>query len=43
MANTYTKINIHAVFSVKGRECLLSNNLQERLFQYISGILKNLK
>lgn len=43
MANTYTEINIHAVFSVKGRECLLSKDLQERLFQYISGILKNLK
>jgi putative transposase len=41
MANTYTQLNIHAVFSVKGRENLLSENLRNELFPYISGIIKN--
>ncbi len=43
MANTYTQINIHAVFSVKGRENLLKENFKEELFKYISGILNNIK
>ncbi len=42
MANTYTQINIHAVFSVKGRENILSHNFSHDLFRYISGILTNL-
>ena len=41
MANTYTQLNIHAVFSVKGRENLLSLNVRNELFPYISGIVKN--
>jgi REP element-mobilizing transposase RayT len=41
MANTYTQLNIHAVFSVKGRENLLSANIRTTLFPYLSGILKN--
>ncbi len=40
MANTYTQINIHAIFSVKGRENIITK-FQEELFKYISGILKN--
>ena len=43
MANTYTQINIHAVFAVKGRENFLEEQLMHRLCQYISGILTNLK
>ena len=43
MANTYTQINIHTVFSVKGRENILTQNFRENLFKYISGILKNEK
>ncbi|MDA3904560.1 MAG: IS200/IS605 family transposase [Bacteroidales bacterium] len=43
MANTYTQINIHAIFSVKGRENLLTNNFRTELFKYIAGILKNNK
>ncbi len=43
MANTYTQINIHAIFSVKGRENIITNNFREDLFKYISGILKNQK
>lgn len=41
MANTYTQINIHAVFAVKGRQNLLVDKFREDLFKYISGILKN--
>ncbi|MBE9468108.1 MAG: IS200/IS605 family transposase [Bacteroidetes bacterium] len=43
MANTYTQINIHAIFSVQGRKNLLKDNFRENLFKYISGILKNNK
>lgn len=41
MANTYSQINIHCVFAVKGRENIISQALQKRLFEYISGILSN--
>jgi REP element-mobilizing transposase RayT len=43
MANTYTQINIHGVFAVKGRENILADNLRSDLFKYISGILVNKK
>lgn len=43
MANTYTQINIHAVFSVKGRENMITSQFKDELFQYISGILNNNK
>ncbi len=41
MANTYTQINIHVVFSVKGRENMLTKNFRSRLFEYLSGIVNN--
>ena len=41
MANTYTQINMHVVFSVKGRENILHAKLRPKLFKYISGILSN--
>jgi len=43
MANTYTQINIHAVFSVQERYNFLNENFRENLFKYISGILRNNK
>lgn len=43
MATTYSQINIHAIFSVKGRENILTQNVREELFKYIHGILKNIK
>ncbi len=43
MANTYTQINIHAVFSIKGRANLLKKSFRGDLFKYIFGILKNNK
>lgn len=42
MANTYTQLNMHVVFSVKGRENILSAKIRPEIFKYISGILHNL-
>ncbi len=42
MANTYTQINIHCVFAVKGRENLLDRAIRDRVHQYISGIIREL-
>ena len=41
MANTFSQINIHAIFAVKFRECLIALSWQEKLFQYIGGILRD--
>ena len=43
MANTYTQLNMHVVFAVKGRENILLNTFRSDLFKYISGILKNIE
>ena len=43
MANTYTQINIHVVFAVKGRDNLLHDQFRHRVFEYISGIMVSLK
>lgn len=43
MANTYTQLNIHVIFAVKGRERILNKEISYRLYEYISGILTNLK
>ena len=43
MANTFTQINIHAVFCVKGRGNVLSDHFRPKLFSYINGILNNHK
>jgi len=40
MANTFTKLYIHVVFSVQGRHNLISNNWKEELYKYITGIIK---
>lgn len=39
MANTYTQINIHAVFSVKGRGNFIKSKFRDELHKYISGII----
>jgi putative transposase len=39
MANTYTQIYIHVVFSVQGRQNLVSPERKEELHKYISGIV----
>jgi len=40
MANTYTRIEIHAVFAVKFRKALLSDEWRADLHQYMIGILR---
>lgn len=42
MANTFSQVNIHAVFTVQGRENILNKELRERLFEYISGSIKGM-
>ncbi len=41
MANTFSQINIHAIFAVKFRECLIQPAWEERLFEYIGSILRD--
>jgi REP element-mobilizing transposase RayT len=41
MANTYTQIHIHVVFSVQNRLSLISDKWKEQLYQYITGIVQN--
>jgi REP element-mobilizing transposase RayT len=41
MANTYSQLNIHCVFAVKGRENLITNNFRVDLYRFMSGVLKN--
>ena len=40
MANTYSQIYIQVVFSVKGRENLISKSWKDDLHKYIAGIIK---
>jgi putative transposase len=39
MANTYTQIYLHIVFSVKGRQNLIQKNWKDELQKYICGIV----
>lgn len=39
MANTYTQLFVHIIFSTKGREKVLLKDFREELYKYISGIL----
>ncbi len=39
MAITYSKVYVHIVFSVKGRENLISKRHREELHKYITGIV----
>ena len=41
MANTYTQIHIHVVFAVQNRYSLINKSWQDRLYQYIIGIIQN--
>ena len=41
MANTYTKIHIHAIFSVQNRQSLISSDWRDDLYKYITGIVQN--
>jgi len=41
MADTYTQLYVHVVFAVKYRQAALSKEWDERLRQYITGIVQN--
>ena len=41
MANTFTQLHIHLVFAVKYRAALIQKGWQQRLHQYITGIIQN--
>ena len=41
MANTFTQIYIHVVFSVKQRASLIQQQWREELHKYIAGIIQN--
>jgi putative transposase len=41
MANTYTQIYIHSIFSPMRRDCLIHPQWEELLYKYITGIVQN--
>lgn len=41
MANTYSQLNIHTIFSVKSRENAITSRYRDELYRYIKGILNN--
>lgn len=41
MVDTYTQLYVHVVFAVKYRQAALSKEWDERLRQYITGIVQN--
>lgn len=41
MANIFTQIHIHTVFAVQNRVSLISKDWEDRLYQYITGIIQN--
>lgn len=43
MTGTFTQIYIQVVFAVKNRDSLIKPEWEERLFQYITGIIKGKK
>jgi putative transposase len=43
MANTYTQIHIHVVFTVQNRDSVILNSWKDELYKYITGIIQNNK
>jgi REP element-mobilizing transposase RayT len=43
MPNTYSQITIQLIFAVQGRESQIFQSFQEKLHQYITGIITNQK
>ena len=41
MSGTYSQLNIHCVFAVKGRQNFITKNFRDELHKYMAGILKN--
>ncbi len=40
MANTFSQIYIHIIFSTKSRNKTIRTSFREELFKYIAGIIK---
>lgn len=40
MAHTFSQIYIQIVFAVKGRKCLIAPEWEERMYQYITGVIR---
>ena len=40
MANTYTSVNVHFVFSTKNRAPCITANMQERFWAFMGGIAR---
>ncbi|BDS08294.1 hypothetical protein NT6N_33340 [Oceaniferula spumae] len=43
MPQSLSKIYLHLIFSTKGREAWLTPDIRPPLYNYMAGILKNLK
>ena len=43
MANTYTSLHYHLVFSTKNRERWISPDIEQRVWTYLGGIAKENK
>ena len=41
MADTYSQIFYHVVFAVRNRQSLISPNIKDDLYKYITGIIQN--
>src|SRR5665648_362470 len=41
MPGTFSQIYIHIVFAVKNRDSLIHSSWEERLYQYITGVVRN--
>lgn len=41
MSNTYTQLHVQCIFAVKFRESVINQDWEERLHQYITGIVQN--
>lgn len=40
MSKTYSQINIHCVFAIKGRQNIINKSFRDGLHKYMSGILR---
>jgi REP element-mobilizing transposase RayT len=40
---TFTQLYVHLVFAVKDRDAVLTKDIRKRVFEYMSGIITNLK
>jgi putative transposase len=43
LAHTFTSLHAHLIFSTSGRRALLTKEVQERLFPYMGGIIREMK